>query len=136
MGGGRYDGLAETLGGPQVAGVGWAAGIERLAMLADKAESLPPPLVLIAIGDGPEETLAGLAAQLRAAGIRVEMPYSGNLGKQMKRADRLGARIVAMQGSDEAKAGVIRVRDMTDGSQQDIPLANAPAMLRSMAAES
>ena len=136
MGGGRYDGLAETLGGPQVAGVGWAAGIERLAMLADKAESLPPPLVLIAIGDGPEETLAGLAAQLRAAGIRVEMPYSGNLGKQMKRADRLGARLVAMQGSDEAKAGVIRVRDMTDGSQQDIPLANAPAMLRSMAAES
>lgn len=135
MGGGRYDGLAETLGGPQVAGVGWAAGIERLAMLADKAEMLPPPLVLIAMGDGAEITLAGMAAQLRQKGIRVEMPYSGNLGKQMKRADKLGARYVAIQGGDEAEKGVILLRDMTDGSQQEIDLADAVSHLHSMMKE-
>ena len=136
MGGGRYDGLAETLGGPAVAGVGWAAGVERLALLADAAESLPVPLVLIGMGEDCEMTLAGLAAALRRGGARVEMPYGGNLGKQMKRADKLGARYVAIQGGDEAAAGVVLLRDMTDGSQQQIDLADALAVLGKLAAES
>lgn len=122
MGGGRYDGLAETLGGPPVAGVGWAAGVERLALLAEGADRLPAPLVLIAIGEDNEIRMASLAAGLRAAGIRVEMPYGGNLGKQMKRADRLGAKFVGMLGADEAERGVISLRDMQEGSQQEIPL--------------
>ena len=140
LGGGRYDGLAETLGGPNVAGVGWAAGVERLALLSGQAPRLDPPLVLIALSpsngadsntDGADggmsidATLFALANTIRNHGQRVEMPFSGNLGKQLKRADKLGARYVGILGADEAARGVIVLRDMQDGSQTDIALDQA-----------
>ena len=140
LGGGRYDGLAETLGGPNVAGVGWAAGVERLALLSGQAPRLDPPLVLIALSpsngadsntDGADggmsidATLFALANTIRKHGHRVEMPFSGNLGKQLKRADKLGARYVGILGADEAARGVIVLRDMQDGSQTDIALDQA-----------
>ena len=138
LGGGRYDGLAETLGGPNVAGVGWAAGVERLALLATGAETLPPPVVLIALpdadgGTSTEIALFALATELRGQGQRVEMPFSGNLSKQMKRADKLGARCVGIYGADEAARGVIIWRDMQDGTQTELPLASAAsAILRQL----
>ena len=130
LGGGRYDGLAETLGGPNVAGVGWAAGVERLALLAGSAPRLAPPVVLIALPDADggmstETTLFALASSIRKQGQRVDMPFSGNLGKQLKRADKLGARYVGILGADEAARGVIVLRDMQDGSQTDIAIVNA-----------
>ena len=140
LGGGRYDGLAETLGGPNVAGVGWAAGVERLALLSGQAPRLDAPLVLIALpnangadASGPdtssgmsiETTVFAMASKIRNQGVRVEMPFSGNLGKQLKRADKLGARYVGILGADEAAKGVIVLRDMQDGSQTDIPLDQA-----------
>jgi histidyl-tRNA synthetase len=135
LGGGRYDGLAETLGGPAVAGVGWAAGVERLALLADTSWSLPDPVVLIALGDGPVSTLAGLAAGLRRQGLRAEMPYSGNLGKQMKRADKLNAKLVVIQGSDEAERDVIILRNMADGSQEEVAMDSAVERIRAQMGE-
>jgi len=131
LGGGRYDGLSETLGGPAVAGVGWAAGVERLALLADTAVSLPEPVVLIALGDGSVSSLAGLAANLRRRGVRAEMPYSGNLGKQMKRADKLNAKCVVIQGSEELERGMVILRDMTDGSQEEVPVARVIELIAS-----
>ena len=130
LGGGRYDGLAETLGGPNVAGVGWAAGVERLALLAGSAPRLAPPVVLIALPDADggmstETTLFALASAIRKQGQRVDMPFSGNLGKQLKRADKLGARYVGILGADEAARGVIVLRDMQDGSQTDIAIDHA-----------
>lgn len=135
LGGGRYDGLAETLGGPAVAGVGWAAGVERLALLADTSLSLPDPVVLIALGDGSVSTLAGLAAGLRRQGLRAEMPYSGNLGKQMKRADKLNAKLVVIQGSDEAERDVIILRNMADGSQEEVAMDSAVERIRAQMGE-
>ena len=130
LGGGRYDGLAETLGGPNVAGVGWAAGVERLALLSGQSPRLDAPLVLIALSDADggmsaETTLFAMASAIRNKGQRVEMPFSGNLGKQLKRADKLGARYVGILGADESARGVIVLRDMQDGSQTDIPLDKA-----------
>ena len=135
LGGGRYDGLAETLGGPNVAGVGWAAGVERLALLSGQSPRLDAPLVLIALPDqngadanggmSIETTVFAMASKIRNQGQRVEMPFSGNLGKQLKRADKLGARYVGILGADEAAKGVIVLRDMQDGSQTDIPLDQA-----------
>jgi len=127
LGGGRYDGLAETLGGPNVAGVGWAAGVERLALLSGQAPRLDAPLVLIALPDAEgqmstETQLFALANQLRQRGIRVEMPFSGNLGKQLKRADKLGARYVGIFGADEAAQKALVLRDMQDGSQTKLGL--------------
>ena len=135
LGGGRYDGLAETLGGPNVAGVGWAAGVERLALLSGQSSRLDAPLVLIALPDqngadsnggmSIETTVFAMASKIRNQGQRVEIPFSGNLGKQLKRADKLGARYVGILGADEAAKGVIVLRDMQDGSQTDIPLDQA-----------
>ena len=130
LGGGRYDGLAETLGGPEVAGVGWAAGVDRLAMLLDGAGKAPPALFLIAVGDDCETRLAGLASELRRAGVPVEMGYGGNLGKQMKRADRLKAGFAAILGGDEMERGVLTLRDMESGEQEDIGLDGALETLK------
>ena len=130
LGGGRYDGLAETLGGPEVAGVGWAAGVDRLAMLLDGAGKAPPALFLIAVGDDCETRLAGLASKLRRAGVPVEMGYGGNLGKQMKRADRLKAGFTAILGGDEMERGVLTLRDMESGEQEDIGLDGALETLK------
>lgn len=130
LGGGRYDGLAETLGGPNVAGVGWAAGVERLSLLSNGSQELPTPIALIALpdeqgGTSTEAPLFQLAAQLRGAGQRVDMPFSGNLGKQMKRADKLGARFAVIYGADEADRGIVILRDMKEGTQTELPLASA-----------
>lgn len=130
LGGGRYDGLAETLGGPNVAGVGWAAGVERLALLSNQAPRLNAPLVLIALPDADggmttEIKLFEMASQIRNNGQRVEMPFSGNLGKQLKRADKLGARYAGILGADEMTRGIIVLRDMQNGEQTEIPLSDA-----------
>ena len=134
LGGGRYDGLAETLGGPNVAGVGWAAGVERLALLATGLQDKPQPVVLIALPDQDggaaiEPAIFNLAQQLRSAHIPVDIPFSGNLGKKMKRADKLNARYVGIYGSDEAARGVIVLRDMATGDQDDISIDGAAARI-------
>lgn len=120
MAGGRYDGLAAMLGGGDVAGVGWAAGIERLAMLSD----IPPPksvdLMMIGMTEKHMGTLLHLAMLLRDHGLRIETGYATGLGKQMKRADRLKARYVAILGDDEAERNVVMLRSMIDGEQTEI----------------
>lgn len=134
LGGGRYDGLAETLGGPNVAGVGWAAGVERLALLATGLKEKPQPMVLIALADAAggnshDAELFALAHNLRVEGLYVDVPFSGNLGKKMKRADKLNARYVGIYGADEAARGVLVLRDMSSGEQQDIPFETAATLL-------
>lgn len=122
MGGGRYDGLVETMGGPAIPGVGWAAGIERLAMLV---EGVPPParpITLVPVGSGVDHTLMALAHRLRSAGHTVEHGYSGNIGKRLKRADRLGARVALILGEDELSRGVIQLRDLDAGAQEEVSL--------------
>jgi histidyl-tRNA synthetase len=59
------------------------------------------------------------------------MPYSGNLGKQMKRADKLNAKCVVIQGSEELERGMVILRDMTDGSQEEVPVARVIELIAS-----
>jgi len=134
LGGGRYDGLAETLGGPNVAGVGWAAGVERLALLSSDLAEKPQPVVLIALpdqdgGNGHEADIFALAQALRAKDLSVDIPFSGNLGKKMKRADKLNARYVGIYGGDEAARGAMILRDMATGAQEEIPFDGAAASI-------
>ncbi len=79
MAGGRYDGLVAEMGGPPTPAVGWAAGIERLAMLIDAAPPPPAPIAVVPIGDAAEATAIEILQSLRANGIRAEMAYRGNL---------------------------------------------------------
>ncbi|RMD64278.1 MAG: histidine--tRNA ligase, partial [Alphaproteobacteria bacterium] len=88
MGGGRYDGLVELLGGPPTPGVGWAAGIERLSMLMDAP---PPrrPIAVVPIGDAARMRALLVTQQLRRAGFAVDLGYGGNVKKRMKRANKV-----------------------------------------------
>jgi histidyl-tRNA synthetase len=122
LGGGRYDGLAEMLGGPQVAGVGWAAGVERLAMLVETATVNSPKVAIITADDGARLAAFRLAEQLRDAGIDIDLPTSGAMGKKLKKADKAGICMAVIMGSDELANNIVQLRNLKDGSQQEQPL--------------
>jgi len=129
LAGGRYDGLVAEMGGPPTPAIGWAAGIERLAMLLDAAPPAPAPVAVIPIGAAEDAALDVLQA-LRQAGIRAEMAYRGNLRRRMERANKIGARAAVLLGEDDLAAGVAQVKDLATGEQAAVPLAELPARLR------
>ena len=130
MGGGRYDGLVEQMGGPAIPAVGWAAGVERLAMLLDAPPMPAAPVAVIPVG-GPAEEAAALDAMqaLRGAGIRAEMAYRGNLKRRMERANRIGARAAVIIGEAELARGVVQLKDLATGAQAEVAVAELAAKL-------
>ncbi len=129
LAGGRYDGLVESMGGPATPGVGWAAGIERLALLAGESGAAPRPLAIVPIGAAADAEALGLAARLRHAGYRVELTYRGNLSKRMKRANQMGATAALILGDDEMAGGVVTVRDLESGDQETVARADLESAL-------
>lgn len=123
MAGGRYDGLIAQMGGPELPGVGWAAGIERLAMLLDRTPAVRRPIAVIPIGAEAEQHAIKLSAELRRGGFVVELGYRGNVSKRMKDANKLRARAAILLGEDELKKGAATVRDLDSGEQAEVPLA-------------
>jgi histidyl-tRNA synthetase len=123
MAGGRYDGLAALMGGPPTPGIGWAAGIERIAMMLAEAPSARRPIAVMPVGAAAEASAAALAERLRRAGFAVDLGYSGNLGKRMKRADKLAAAAAVILGEDELAKGIASLRDLDSGEQTAVPLA-------------
>ena len=123
-GGGRYDGLVEELGGPPTAGVGWAAGIERMLLASEGKFGGTPRPVFVAIDEqGSRRAAFTLVTALREAGIRAELEQAGrSLKGQMKHADRLNARAVAIVGSE------LEWRDMDSGEQR--PVSGVQEMVR------
>ncbi len=122
LAGGRYDGLIEMLGGPHTPGIGWAGGIERLAMLSAVPAAVNRAIALVPIGARAEVAAQRLARELRAGGVAVELGYRGNPGKRMKRADKLGCRKAVVIGDRELDAGVAMVRDLGSGEQTEVAL--------------
>ena len=123
-GGGRYDGLVEALGGPPTPGIGFGLGIERMLLAADGEGVFPAPAsaadvwVVDTVG-GRAATV--LAAELRAAGIRAGRSFGGRSMKaQLRGADRAGARVALIVGEKEAALGVVAVRDLTSGDQEEV----------------
>jgi len=123
VGGGRYDGLIETLGGPPTPAVGWAAGIERLAMLIDSPAREPIEIVLVPMGQAAETLAIGLLADIRRRGHAADMAYRGNMKKRMQKADAAGARLALILGEDEIARGEVTVRDLATGAQDSIAMA-------------
>src|SRR5438067_1438510 len=133
LAGGRYDGLVEVMGGPAMPGVGWAAGIERLAMLVGEPPALARPIALVPLGEAAERAALKLGEALRDAGLVVELTYSGNLQRRMRRADRIGARAAVLIGDNELAQNAATLRDLDSGAQELVPLGDLPARLKALA---
>ncbi len=115
-GGGRYDGLVEDLGGPATAGIGFALGVDRTLLACDDEEVFPPPPsavdVFVVDTTGGQEALV-LTAQLRGAGMRADRAYENrSMKSQMKAADRSGAAVAVIVGSNELAEGTAVVRPL------------------------
>ncbi len=129
LAGGRYDGLMEMMGGPAVPGVGWAAGIERLALLAGDPPEAPRPVAVVPIGDACVAAAVKLTQELRAAGIAADIAYRGNLKRRMARANKVNARAAVLIGDEELAEGAATLRDLDSGEQQRIPLDAVAGLL-------
>jgi len=135
-GGGRYDGLVKQLGGGDVAGVGFAAGVERLALLcaaANREQSSRPALFIAPLGEAEEKKADELAQSLRAAGIAVEASLRrSNVGNMMKRADSLGARFALVLGGNELASGRAKLKELKTGVEHEVALGDLAAALESI----
>jgi histidyl-tRNA synthetase len=122
LGGGRYDGLVKQLGGPDIAGIGFAIGLERLVSLAPSRGRGPRcDVFLMPLAEGSLDDALRLQKRLRAAGLRVLLDPEGRSFKsRMKQADKLGARYAAILGDDERKKGVWSLRDMARSEQREV----------------
>jgi histidyl-tRNA synthetase len=120
IGGGRYDGLIEALGGASTPAVGWAGGIERLSMLIEAPAAETVDVALIPMGEAAETAALGLLQRLRAAGLAAEQAWRGNMKKRMAKADAAGARVAVIVGDDELAAGEATVKDLKSGEQRRV----------------
>ncbi len=131
LGGGRYDGLIEEIGGPSTPAVGFAAGLERLLLLMEKSgasfPAAPAPVVYIAGMDAAcREKAFEIAAVLRRAGVPCEVDHmERSLKAQFKYADKLQAKYTAVIGGNELQEGVMDVKNMSDSSRERVPFADA-----------
>jgi histidyl-tRNA synthetase len=126
-GGGRYDGLVHSLGGPEVSGIGFAVGVERLlACLPDNRKNIfPMDLFIAALGERAQKMAFGLTNELRRAGISTEMDYSDkSLKSQMKRADKLNTSFTLIIGDKEIDEKRVELRNMNTKNQQVLPMNN------------
>jgi len=123
LGGGRYDGLVKDLGGSDVAGIGFAVGLDRLASLVPPAKDEPRcDVFLVPLAGATLDRALRLQHELRQAGLRAMLdPEARSVKSRMKQAARLGARFVAILGEDEIARGAWTVRDMARSDQQDVP---------------
>jgi len=133
-GGGRYDGLVKTLGGPDHPAIGFAVGVERVVALLEAikpAEPRKPDLFIAALGENVLLLTFQWLAALRKHGLWVELDYGGKgLKSQMKKADRLGAQNVLIVGDDEAAQKKAVLRDMNTRKQVDVDFENLVTILK------
>jgi histidyl-tRNA synthetase len=133
LGGGRYDGLSEMLGGPRAPGIGFAMGEDRLVLtlqaletvqVSEKAAAFIAPL-----GEGINPAALALARELRHSGLRIELgDGSFRLKKSFEAADK-SARAIVILGEDELKSGILTVKTFSTGVQTKVPRAELAAFL-------
>lgn len=135
-GGGRYDLLAEELGGKPTPSVGFAAGIERLLMVLEKENLLPefqegPDVFIATLGEAAKTWAIPAARRLRRQGFKVDYDFMGrSLKAQMKEANRSGARFALIVGDNELQAGEVVLRDLTTSEQETVAMDTIDEMLR------
>jgi len=129
VGGGRYDGLVEQLGGQPTPAIGFAFGVERLVLLlGEKQKAARPRVFVAALGVEARKWAMRTVEALRAMGAAAELEYESKSFKaQLKRADKIGAKLVLVVGDNELAGGYAQLKDMTAGAQRQIPLQDVVA---------
>jgi histidyl-tRNA synthetase len=134
IGGGRYDGLVEQLGGPSTPGIGFGSGIERMLLACDAEGVLPAPAsnLDVFVVDATDGSAArDLVHELRIAGLRTDRAFDGrSMKSQMKAAGRSGARVAVILGEQEVADGTATVRDLAHGEQEAVPRDAVAAHIR------
>ena len=138
LGGGRYENLVAAVGGDPLPGVGFAMGDVVISLILESKGLVPadvsayPAVVLVTVFDKELQPASlALASTLRQAGINTNLyPEAAKLPKQFKYADRLGIRLAAVIGPDEAAQGLVTLKNLADGSQVTIPASQVPPAIR------
>ena len=130
LAGGRYDGLSKMLGGPDVPGVGWAAGIERLSLLIPSHFTSNPDVVLIGVSEEFNFLLLPLMQQLINEDFRVEVLYAGNISKKLKRANKIKAPFAIILGEEEVKMKVLKLKNLVTGSEEHMSIDKAVKIIK------
>jgi histidyl-tRNA synthetase len=134
--GGRYNGLISDLGGPDLGGIGFGSGVERMLLAAASQEKEAGlDVFFVTLSPGARIPAIKLAGALREEGISADLDYGGRgLRAQFKQADRVGAPYAVILGEDELAQGVATVRDMASGEERSVPVADgAKDLLRAVA---
>ena len=139
LGGGRYDGLSESLGGPSAPGIGFAIGEDRLVLaLQESAEAVQrkPDVYIAPLGAGMDREAARLARELRRHDLVVELgDETFRLKKSFETADKLGARFALIVGENEVKAGSFALKNLETGEQISVPRAELAGKIQAEVAE-
>ena len=129
LAGGRYDGLVAEMGGPPTPAIGWAGGIERLAMLLSSPPAPPVPVAVLPTGEATQQAAISVLQALRGAGVRAEQSWRGNLKRRMERANRIGAGWAVILGEDEVARGAAQVKRLATGAQAEVALDRIAAYI-------
>ncbi|HEY9558574.1 MAG TPA: histidine--tRNA ligase [Acidimicrobiales bacterium] len=136
LGGGRYDGLIEQLGGPATPGIGFGSGIERVLLTCDAEGVFPVPerrVEVFVVDTAGGSSAVTLSADLRAAGLSVDRAFDGrSMKSQMKSAAKSGARVAVIVGEDELAGGTVALRDLDAGEQSSAPVTDVVAAVQSL----
>ena len=131
LGGGRYDNMIKSLGGPNTPAIGFAMGLERLLLSMPEQQEAPRlDAFVIAAQPTVRVEAALLATEIRKAGFKIESDLRGNsLKSQMRRADKIGANIVLILGEDEINQGQVQLKNLRDKTQQSVSRADIASTL-------
>ncbi len=129
LAGGRYDGLVAEMGGPPTPAIGWAGGIERLAMLLTASPEPAAPVAVLPMGEATQQAAIVVLQALRAAGLRAEQSWRGNLKRRMERANRIGAGWAVILGEEEMARGAAQVKRLATGAQDEVALDRIAAYI-------
>ncbi len=136
VGGGRYDGLSETLGGPRAPGIGFAIGEDRLVMALKETESAaaavrPPDAYIAPLGQGMNREAVRLARELRRHDLIIELGDEGfRMKKSLETASRLGARYAIIVGENEVASGQFAIKNLATGEQVSVPRQQISARIQ------
>jgi histidyl-tRNA synthetase len=131
--GGRYDHLMRDIGGPDIPGIGFAMGIERVVLLVKQRKEIIqlPNLFIAALGEKAQLKAFELVNQLHLQGIKAEIDYEGrSLKAQMRRANKFNSRYVLIIGEEELKRGRAILRDMEEKVQDEISLGEVVDVIK------